>query len=65
MVINKFIKDSLEERGKSIEYVSNRTGYTLERLDDIVNCKSSVMPVEAENILNTIGITLGNVIYSI
>ena len=65
MVVNRLIKDVLQEQDKSIVYIANRTGYTLERLDEIVNCNSAVTPVEAHNILDVLGVSLSDVICTI
>ena len=62
MIVNKSIYDVMRESDKTIVYISNRTGYTLERLMDIIQCKTSVSPIEAHNILNVLGASLSDVI---
>lgn len=58
MIINRLIGDIIQEKGKSISYVASRTGYPIERLDDIINCKSPVTPGEAFAILWSLGVNL-------
>ena len=62
MTLNELIRDVVYERDKNIVYIANRTGYTLERLHDIVSLRSPATMIEARDILDSLGVCLSDYI---
>lgn len=62
MTLNELIRDVVYERDKNIVYIANRTGYTLERLHDIVLLRSPATMIEARDIFDSLGVCLSDYI---
>lgn len=62
MVINKFIKDVIEEESVDLKYLSSLTGYSVRKLKGIINCRHSVTLEEATVILRVLGIDIWDVL---
>ena len=57
MVINRLIKEMIDSFGLSVDYISNRTGYTVGEINTVIN-GSAVTTKMAFSICDAIGIDL-------
>ena len=61
-MLSEVIRDVMFEKRKTILDVSNMTGYTVERIKDIVLCDSTPTMREAYMILGKLGVDLGEML---
>lgn len=62
MLINKYIKDVIDEHNQTVEFIAEKTGYTIGRVQDIIHKNSIVSPTEANKILGVLGASLWDVL---
>lgn len=62
MVINELIRELIIEEKQSITDVANATGYTIDRIKEIVLYNSSPTAIEAEIIFMMFGVNLSEII---
>lgn len=62
MVINELIRKLMMENKRTITDVADATGYTIQRIKDIVLYDSSPTTAEAEIIFNVFGVDLSEII---
>lgn len=62
MVINRIIREIADNSNLSVADISKLTGYSINRINDIINNHSSVTPSEAFSICDSLGVNLTNLL---
>lgn len=62
MIVNELVKTIVNERNIDIRDLSASTDISLERIREVLDCKSALSPVEADKILKYFEIKLKDVL---
>ena len=62
MIINELVRTIINERNIDIEELSASTGIEIEKIKDIMNCKITLSPADADKMLKYFEIKLKDVL---
>lgn len=62
MIINELIRQLMMKHKRTITDIADTTGYTIDRIEEIVLCDSSPTFIEAQIIFKMFGVNLSEII---